>query len=119
MSFYAYSKILKNRKGSASFAFFVVVLSVALVAFSIFVLTLPKNPPPADQENPKAAPQDAELGKLQNEIFRLYDALDEAEGRRNRGKYLEILNVAEKKLMKSDALWEEKTKPKKGAFDGL
>lgn len=105
-----------KKRGSASFAAFVVLLFAVMTLFFVFYLMKPKNGPPPASTTPEL---DSRIEKLEGEFSQLTQSLQDVETMKNRSKYLEILGAAEKKLIASDDLWDEKEKVQKGLRDGM
>lgn len=71
-----------------------------------------------------AAPQpvsadERRLAQLEEELYRLTDAMIGFERMQNRPKYLEALEVASVKNLEADAIWEKSQAAKRGLIDGL
>lgn len=107
-------------RGSASFALFGAAILAGLVIFWWYLSSLPgKYGPPKNPAALKAASWEERVYGLQGDLFRLYTSLDAYEAMKNRRKYLQILQSAERKLIALDDLWDEKTQSQKGIFDGM
>ncbi len=112
---------LRSQKGSMSFEFFVGLFLAGLLILSFFLVSLSWNRPAAVNAAP-AAPvsgEDLKLGELDEQIYHLYQALGDVETMRNTRKYLGIVKDAVKKIIRSDYLWEKKTRSKKGIMSGM
>lgn len=107
-----------DRRGSASFAFFVVLFMAATIVFFMTCLGRPKSGEVAG-DPPPASPRVERLNKLQEEMGGLFTSLDGAEAMRSSSRYLEVIAAAEPKLIEADDLWEEEMKTQRGLVDGF
>lgn len=107
-----------RQKGSASFAFFVVLFFAATALFFIIVLSQSGNKP-LNRKDPGLHSPAAKFEKLESELSHFYIAMDEAEAMRSGSKYLGVVSEAENTIMQADALLEEAAKAQKGIVDGM
>jgi len=68
---------------------------------------------------PKPGSEEERLVRLEEEIGRLMDAMNQFEDLHNRAKYMEVLDLASQKNLEADEIWEKSQATKRGYFDGL
>lgn len=109
-----------DQRGSTSFALFGLAILLGLIAFWWYITHLPgKYDVPKDRAAMTAATWEQKVYGLQGDLYRLYTSLDAYEAMRNRRKYLQILQSAERKLIQMDDLWEDKVRSQQAVFDGM
>ncbi len=108
-----------SQRGSATLVILVLSMLIGMAIFIYYLSHLPNQRVSANIEPGPDTSTEKKTYELQGDLFKLYTSLDGFEAMKNRRKYLQVLQSAERKLMQLDSLWDAKSRKQNAVFDGM